>query len=102
MTYSEDRDTFERDIFRPPYLARMLERTGQYSGQMRPADRDMFTRVALEEFWWLRGKIKVSNDITRVWEKALRHAALSRPLWWVWSGTEAAWLQIPGKRLGRL
>jgi nicotinamide mononucleotide adenylyltransferase len=101
MTYTEDRATFERDIFRPPYLARMLERAGVYVGSMRQSDRDAFSQTAMEEFWWLRDKVKDANDITRVWELALRYAALSRKTWGVWNSVEAAWVIVPGKKLGR-
>ena len=101
VTYTEDRVTFERDIFRPPYLARMLERAGVYVGAMNQRDRDFFAQIAMEQFWWLRERVKVANDITRVWELALRYAALTRKTWKVWSSVEAAWVTTPGKRLGR-
>lgn len=101
MTFTEDRDVFDRTVFKPPYLARMLERAGVYVGSLAQIDKDAFVEIAMNALWDLRDRIKVSNDVTRLWDQALKHTALSRERWLVWSGTETAWIWVPGKNLGR-
>jgi hypothetical protein len=101
VTYTEDRATFARDIFQPPHTARLFERAARYTVKLRSTDREVFIRIALEAFWDLRDRIKVTNDITRVWDLALAHTARSRPFWWVWDGVGKAWVRVKGTRLGR-
>lgn len=101
MIYTEDRDTFIRTIFRPPHMARLFDRASEYTARLRAVDRETLLRVALDNFWEMRNRIKVSNDITRVWDLALRHSALSRSSWFVWSGTDLVWVRTKSTRLGR-
>lgn len=101
MTYTEDRETFERDIFRPPHVARMLEHAGRYVGSMTKADKDAFLELALDHMWERRAFIKQTSDIQRMWELALQDAARSRLRWLIWpngSLTESKW--VLGTRLG--
>lgn len=100
MIYTEDRKKFEDQFFKPPFLARMLERTGKYIDGLD--DKDAFLALVHEEFWDLRDKIKDSNDVLVKWEMALEYAARSRPCWLVHCGAaleQTKWVR--GSRLGR-
>lgn len=100
MTYTEDQATFVRDIFKPPYLARMLEHTGRYTGRLSSEDRHALIAMALDYFWDLRDYIKTSNDVTRIFEEALHQAAMDRVRWRIkWNVYEHKWVR--GYRLGR-
>ena len=79
MIYTEDRETFERQFFKPPFLARMLERIGKYIDGLD--DKTAFILLAHEKFWQLRNQIKSADDVTKVWEEALKQAAFTRPRW---------------------
>lgn len=101
MTYTKDRETFERDIFRPPHVARMLEHAGSYVGAMTKRDKDAFLELALDHIWNNRHQIKATNDIQVVWHDGLRAAAHSRDRWLIWphgSLTESKW--VLGVHLG--
>lgn len=100
MIYSEDRDQFLRDMFRPPFAARMTERLGPYIDGLQ--DKDAFMERAFDEFYAAREKINSAAAIVVWWEQALRAAAMSRPRWLVHCGPaleRTRW--IPGRRLGR-
>lgn len=84
VIYTEDRDTFEAQFFRPPFLARMLERTAPYIDGLN--DKDAFLEVAFDQFWYLRNTIKDANGVVQTWEEALRYAARSRTHWLVHYG----------------
>jgi hypothetical protein len=100
MTYTEDREVFERDLFKPPYLARMLEASGRYVGRLMPEDRAALLASALDLLWDYRDDIHTSNDVTAQWDRALRNAARLRPKWLVWwNWYERRWVR--GVRLGR-
>ncbi len=100
MTYTEDRDTFEREMFRPPHAARMLEATRRYAARMGAKDRGEFFQAALDAFWALRDTVRVTDDIRRNWERALKTAAVSRSRWLVWNGLELRYEWVRGRRLG--
>lgn len=101
MTLPEDRDEFERIVWKDPYMARMFSRANPYVGSLAEIDREAFVRIAMNTLWDLRDRIKVSNDVTRLWDQALKHTALSRKRWLVWSGVDTAWIWVSGKNLGR-
>ena len=103
VIYTEDRDTFERDMFRPPHAARMLEATGLFTGRMRDADKEAFLELALDTFWALRNTIHNCADIQKNWLRALKTAALSRDKWLLFTSiagviTGREW--VLGRRLG--
>lgn len=100
MIYTEDRDTFEREMFRPPHAARMLEATRRYAGRMGDKDRGDFFQAALDAFWALRDTVRATADIRRNWERALKTAAQSRDRWLVWNGVELRYEWVLGRRLG--
>ena len=95
-----EREAFEAAIFKPPFLARMLERCGRFTDGLD--DKDAFLTKAFDYFWVLRGQIKTSGDVLRYWDDALRAASVSRSRWWVHYGSvleKGKWVQ--GRRLGR-
>lgn len=94
-----EREAFERDIFKPPHIARMLERTGEFTGRLCRQDKESFVLKAMDRFWDLRGEIKQSNDIERLWVSALRYVAFSRPKWMVWSWVLSKWCWVKPKNL---
>jgi hypothetical protein len=100
LIYTEDRETFERDMFRPPHMARMLEAAGRYSGRMGDKDRVAFFQLALDAFWALRDTVHVTADIQRNWDRALKTAATSRDRWIVWSNLNLRYEWVLGRRLG--
>jgi uncharacterized protein with HEPN domain len=104
MTYTEDRVQFEAQIFRPPHLARMLERAGEFTGRLAPADRDDLMEMAFEKFWALRDDIHTSADVERLWVVALQNAADTRRVWRVavshW-GVVVKWEFVRSARLRR-
>lgn len=100
MTYTEDRELFERDLFKPPYTARMIARAGEYTGALNAADRSLILGMALDNFWELRDEIHTSNDVLRVWDRALARAVRSRPQWRVWWGL-VEWRWMKSVHLGR-
>ncbi len=85
MIYTEDRDTFEATFFKPPFLARMLERTAKYIDGLD--EKEAFLRAAFEAFWQMRNEIKDSDSVTDLWGQALSRAAASRPRWLVHYGS---------------
>lgn len=78
---TDDRDKFEREIFKPPHLARMLTVSGEFTGRLDNQDREFFLAAAMDAFWEMRERIKVMNDIGRLWAAALETVASSRPRW---------------------
>jgi len=48
----------------------------------------------------MRDTIKNSNDVLRVWDRALSQAAKTRPRWRIWWGM-IEWRWIKGTELGR-
>lgn len=101
MTDTEDREVFERDLFKPPYLARMLERSGQYTGAMGKEDRELVLKLALDNFWEMRDQIHSCNGVMQVWDRALAQAVKSRPRWRIWWGL-IEWRWIKSTQLGRV
>ena len=101
----DPRDAFAEEFFRPPHLARMLECAGQYTGRLCRADRDLILDLALENFWEMRESIHTSNDVLRMWDRALARAALTRPRWQVAvfsvPGAFSHWEWLAPKRLKR-
>jgi hypothetical protein len=84
MIYTEDRQTFEDQIFQPPRTARMLAEAARYTSRMETVDRDAFMRVAFERFFDLREKFRDASDIRKYWVEALNQAAATRPFWKIW------------------
>jgi hypothetical protein len=100
VIYTEDRDVFEATFFRPPFLARMLERTGRYIDGL--AAKDAFLKAAHEAFWTMRSEITDADSVTGVWGQALSFAACSRARWLVHFGPameRTRW--VKGSQLGR-
>lgn len=98
--YTEDRETFERQMFyTPPYAARNAEHAGRYVGRLDNADKDALLKMALDRFWETREKIKETQDILRLWVGALEYAARRRPKWHLWSSGYDWW--VKGSQLGR-
>ena len=85
VIYTEDRDTFEATFFKPPFLARMLERTAKYIDGLDA--KVEFIALVHDIFWSLREEIKGADDVTRVWAKALEQTAFTRPRWLVHYGS---------------
>lgn len=95
-----DWETLDRDFFKPPFLARMLERAGRYTDGLD--DKDVFLRWTLEAFETLSEAIKTSQDVISAWDRALTAAALRRQRWLVHYGSaleHTKW--VKGTRLGR-
>jgi hypothetical protein len=101
VTYTEDKETFERDIFKPPHVARLLDALGPFVDGLTGRDRSAFITEAFDAFFLLRNGIKCVNDIYIQWGAALKLAAQSRERWLVWNPQEVAWLWVPAKKLGR-
>lgn len=100
MTFTEDRETFEAQLFRPPHAARMTEHAGHFTERLDKNDKNALLTMALDRFWETREQIKETQDILRLWVKALEFAAGRRPRWQTWFNVyEARW--VKGTRLGR-
>lgn len=78
-----DRETFEATIFKPPHLARMLERFGEFTGRLDSADREFFLTSAVDRLYERREEIKTSNDVEQLWVSVLTDVAFTRPRWHV-------------------
>lgn len=99
MTYTEDREAFERQLLVPPHAARLMEHAGRFVGRLDNADKDALLKIALDQFWDTRSQIKETQDILRLWVKALEYAARRRPQWHQWSSGYDWW--VKGSQLGR-
>lgn len=95
-----DWESLDRDFFKPPFLARMLERAAKYIDGLD--DKDTFLRWTLEAFETLSNEIKTSHDVIVAWDRALAGAALRRGRWLVHYGAaleNQKWVR--GNRLGK-
>jgi hypothetical protein len=99
MKYTENRDTFERQMMGPPHAARMMEHAGRFVGRLDNADRAALLQDALDKFWETRDAIKETADILKLWLKALEFAARRRPKWHCWSSGYDWWVR--SSQLGR-
>lgn len=99
MTFTEDRETFERQMMRPPHAARLMEHAGRFVGRLDNKDKDALLQTALDEFWESRNQIKETQDILRLWVKALELSARRRPKWHCWSSGYDWW--VKGSQMGR-
>lgn len=99
MTFTEDRETFERQILQPPHAARLMEHAGRFVGRLDNDDKDALLRIALDQFWETRGQIKETQDILTLWVRALEYAARRRPRWHLWSSGYDWW--VKGSQLGK-
>ena len=99
VTYTEDRETFERQMMSPPHAARLMEHAGRFIGRLDNADKEALLKDALDQFWATRDHIKEMQDILRLWVKALEHSARRRPSWRCWSSGYDWW--VKGSQLGR-
>lgn len=97
--YTEDRETFERQILQPPHAARLMEHAARFVGRLRNDDKDALLKVALDEFWERREEIKDSQDILTLWVEVLEYSARRRPRWHLWSSGYDWW--VKGSQLGR-
>lgn len=99
MTFTEDRETFERQILQPPHAARLMEHAGRFVGRLDNDDKDALLRIALDQFWETRDQIKETQDILTLWVRALEYAARRRPRWHLWSSGYDWW--VKGSQLGK-
>ena len=100
VTFTEDRDTFERQLLQtPPHAARLAEHAGRFVGRLDNDDKDALLKDALDQFWETRNQIKETQDILTLWVKALEHAARRRPRWHVWSSGYDWW--VKGVQMGK-
>lgn len=99
MTYTEDRETFERQMSQPPHAARLMEHAGRFVGRLDNADKDALLHVALDEFWARRDYIKDTQDILEQWVKSLEYSARRRPKWHLWSSGYDWW--VKGAQMGK-
>lgn len=98
MIYTEDRETFERDLFnKPPHCARLAVHIGTYTCKLSPSDAEQFVKRAVDNLWDNRGKIKTAPDILRLWIAACDSVAKSRPTWMVWVNGE--WVKVRAAKL---
>lgn len=100
MTYTEDRETFERDLLRPPHQARMLDYAGKYVGRLTKVDKNTLLEVAIEYLWNRRDQIKETSDILTTWIAALNFAAKTRKKWLVYYNI-GGWRWVRSSQLGR-
>src|SRR5579859_1142441 len=99
MTYTEDRETFEVQLFRPPHAARMTEHAGYFVERLDSTDKEALLKDALDRLWETRGLIHETRDVLRTWVEALEYAAARRPRWCVWYNVcERRW--VKGSQLG--
>lgn len=97
--YTEDRETFERQMLQPPHAARLMDHAGRFIGRLSNTDKDMLLKDALDEFWARRDLIKESQGILLQWVKALEFAAKRRPRWHCWWSGRDEW--VKGTQLGK-
>ncbi len=81
VIFTEDREVFERQLFRPPHAARMSEHAGRFTSRLDDADKTALLKDALDQFWEKRSQIQQTQDILRKWIEALEYAAARRPRW---------------------
>lgn len=99
MTFTEDRETFERQMMQPPHAARLMEHAGRFVGRLDNSDKEALLNMALDNFWCTRSQIKETQDILTLWVRSLEIAAKRRPKWHCWSSGYDWW--VKGTRLGR-
>lgn len=99
MTYTEDRETFERQLMQPPHAARLMEHAGRFVGRLHNDDKEALLGIAVEWLWGARETIRETQDILTLWVKALEYAARRRPRWHCWSSGYDWW--VKGSQLGR-
>lgn len=99
MTFTEDRETFERQMMAPPHAARLMDHAGRFIGRLDNTDKQAFLEMALDEFWARRDLIKATQDILLQWVKSLEFAAKRRPQWHCWSSGYDWW--VKGSQLGK-
>lgn len=92
--YTEDRETFERQMFStPPHAARLAERAGRFVGRLSNKDKDALLRVALDQFWETRDQINTTQDLLSLWIEALQYSARRRPRWRCWWSGRDEWIK---------
>ncbi len=99
MTYTEDREQFERDLRQPPHFARMCEHAGRFVGRLPKIDRETLLDLAWGYLWDRRDAIHETADILLVWIDCLKSAAHTRKRWLQWSGI--SWRWVRSSQLGR-
>lgn len=99
VTYTEDRETFESQLFRPPHAARMTDHAGHFVERLDKDDKAVLLKDALDRLWETRDQIHTAQDILRTWIKALEFAANKRPHWRTWFNVhDSRW--VKGSQLG--
>lgn len=83
MAGLNEREAFELAIFRPPHLARMLERAGEFTGRLDSQDREFYLSKAFDLMFDRRHQIQTSGDVECLWVVVLGDIAFSRPRWQV-------------------
>lgn len=102
LTYTEDREAFERQLFHtPPHAARMAEHAGRFVEWLGNSDKDALLLAAFDRFWETREHIHQTQDILKVWIGALKFAARRRPRWQVWCGYTFNSRWVKGSQLGK-
>lgn len=99
MTFTEDREQFERVMLQPPHAARLMDHAGRFVGRLDNADKQALLELALDSFWERRDAIKETQDILTQWVKSLEFAAKRRPKWHLWSSGYDWW--VKGSQLGK-
>lgn len=82
--YVNEREAFEEQVFQPPRTVRLMQELGRYVAKMDRADREDFTKIALDRFFELRARITKADDVRTVWIEALNQASATRATWRIW------------------
>ena len=112
MAGLNDREAFERELSRPPHVARMMEHAGRYVKWLDKGDKDALLEDAVARLFDTADRIKESRDVLALWIAALEYAARRRPRWAeCFSGYVATrgyvsrinfeWRWVKGSQLGR-
>ena len=112
MAGLNDREAFERELSRPPHVARMMEHAGRYVKWLDKDDKNAVLEYATDRLWETRAQIKETKDLLTVWIAALDYAARRRPRWAEcfsgYVGTRGyvsrinfEWRWVKGSQLGR-
>lgn len=100
MTFTEDREVFERQLMRPPHAARLMEHAGRFVGHLNDNDKEFLLELAIEWLWGARSSVKETQDILTLWIKGLEYAARRRPKWHLRDIAGRDWW-VKGSQLGR-
>ncbi len=105
MTYTEDRETFERMI--AGQIHHLRDVTADFVTGMTSVDKDAFLRIAIEAAWDHREEFKPvpGYGLPQYWKRCLKYAATSRDKWrvnaYVLPGVLGEWKWVKGSQLGK-